>query len=190
MTRSRRPTNFAPPNNIGQDSDGGEEEELEELEDLEEEGLEGSDNEDGIASDDSTGSGPPTPLTREIRLYEERNEELTRRLREFEEERRHQADVKEIWENTVALMEVKLSCLCEKVEGVDRTAMEGEKVDFTTEDLEMIDNIEKQLEHLRMLIRGSGQNESGSDHQPEVVSDEGSNMEAVDQTDETQANAN
>ena len=125
-------------------------------------------------------------------MYEERNEELARRLREFEEERRHQNDVKEIWKNAVAFMEVKLRCLRQRVEGVkiDGTAIEGENIDFTAEDLETIANIEKQLEDLRMLIRGNGQNESGSAHQPEIMSGEGSNMEAVDQTDETQANTN
>ena len=188
MTKSRRPNNFPPPNNPRH----GDEDE-EELEDLEGEESEDSDNEEQIGSenDDSTGSGPPTPLTREIRMYEERNEELTRRLREFEEERRHQNDVKEIWKNAVAFMEVKLRCLRKRVEGVeiDGTAIERGNVD-RFEDLETIANIEKQLEDLRMLIRGNGQNESGTAHQPEVMSDEGSNMEAVDQTDETQANAN
>ena len=186
MTRSRRPTNIPPPNNPEQDNDSEEEEDLEEMENLE--GEEPEDSE----SDDSTGSGPPTPLTREIRLYEERNEELSRRLREFEEERRHQNDVKEIWKNAVTFMEVKLRCLRERVEGVeiDGTTIEGENNNFTAEDLETIANIEKQLEDLRMLIRGNGQNESGSAHQPEIMSGEGSNMEAVDQTDDTQTNAN
>ena len=122
MTRSRRPTNILPPNNPEQDNDSGEEEDLEEMENLE--GEEPEDSE----SDDSAGSRATTPLTREIRLYEERNEELSRRLREFEEERRHQNDVKEIWKNAVTFMEVKLRCLRERVEGVE---IEGENKDFT-----------------------------------------------------------
>ena len=65
------------------------EEDFEEDEDLERE--EHGDGE----SDDSAASGATTPLTREIRSYEERNQELLRRLREFEEERRHQNDIKE-----------------------------------------------------------------------------------------------
>ena len=187
MTRSRRPTNIPPPNpEQDNDNDSEEEEDFEEMENLE--GEEPEDNE----SDDSAASGATTPLTREIRLYEERNEELSRRLREFEEERRHQNDVKEIWKNAVTFMEVKLRCLREKVEGVERdgATIEGENNDFFAEDLETISNIEKQLEDLRMLIRGNGQDESGSAQQPEAIGGEGSNMEAVDQTDDTQTNAN
>ena len=187
MTGSRRPTNIPPPSpEQNNDNDSEEEEDFEEDEDLEREERGNSE------SDDSAASGATTPLTREIRLYEERNEELSRRLREFEEERRHQNDVKEIWKNAVTFMEVKLRCLRERVEGVeiDGTAIEGENNDFTAEDLETIANIEKQLEDLRMLIRGNGQDKSGSAHQPEIISGEGSNMEAVDQTDDTQTNAN
>ena len=41
-----------------------------------------------------------------------------------------------------------------------------------------------------MLIRGNGQDESGSAQQLEAINGEGSNMEAIDQTDDTQTNAN
>ena len=187
MTGSRRPTNIPPPSpEQNNDNDSEEEEDFEEEEDLEREERGDSEN------DDSAASGATTPLTREIRSYEERNQELSRRLREFEEERRHQNDIQEGWKNAVTFMEAKLSCLREKIEGVERdgATMVGGSVNFTAEDLETIANIEKEVEDLRMLIRGNGQDESGSAQQPEVIDDEGSNMEAIDQTDDTQTNAN
>ena len=174
MTGSRRPTSIPPPSpELNNDSDSEEEEDLEAEEDQERE-------EQG--DDDSDASGATTPLTREIRSYEERNQELSRRLREFEEERRHQNDIQEGWKNAVIFMENQLSCLREKVEGVERdgATMVGERVNFTAEDLETIANIEKEVEDLRMLIRGSGQ----------AINDEGSSMETIDQTDDTQTNAN
>ena len=184
MTGSRRPTNIPPPSpELNNDSDSGEEEDLEEEEDQERE-------EQG--DDDSDASGATTPLTREIRSYEERNQELSRRLREFEEERRHQNDIQEGWKNAVIFMENQLSCLREKVEGVERdgATMVGERVNFTAEDLETIANIEKEVEDLRMLIRGGGQDGSGLHQQPEAINGEGSSMETIDQTDDTQTNAN
>ena len=176
MTGSRRPTNIPPPSpEFNNDSDSEEEEDLEAEEDQERE-------EQG--DDDSDASGATTPLTREIRSYEERNQELSRRLREFEEERRHQNDIQEVWKNAVTFMETQLSCLREKVEGVERdgATMVGGRVNFTAEDLETIANIEKEVEDLRMLIRGGGQ--------PEAINDEGSSVETIDQTDDTQTNAN
>ena len=184
MTWSRRPTNIPPPSpELNNDSDSEEEEDLEAEEDQENE-------EQG--DDDSDASGATTPLTREIRSYEERNQELSRRLREFEEERRHQNDIQEVWKNAVTFMETQLSCLREKVEGVERdgATMVGGSVNFTAEDLETIANIEKEVEDLRMLIRGSGQDGSGLHQQPEAINDEGSSMETIDQTDDTQTNAN
>ena len=179
MTGSRRPTNIPPPSpELNNDSDNEEEDDLEEEEDQED--------------DDSDASGATTPLTREIRSYEERNQELSRRLREFEEERRHQNDIQEVWKNAVIFMETQLSCLREKVEGVERdgATMVGGSVNFTAEDLETIANIEKEVEDLRMLIRGSGKDGSGLHQQPEAINGEGSSMETIDQTDDTQTNAN
>ena len=181
MTGSRRPNNIPPPSpKLNNDNDSEEEEDIE----REEQG--------NSENNDSEASGATTPLTREIRSYEERNRELSRRLREFEEERRHQNDIQEGWKNAVAFMEAKLSDLREKVEGVERdgATVVGRGVSFTAEDLETIANIEKEVEELRMLIRGNEQYRSGSDQQPEVNNGEGSNMETVDQTDDTQTNAN
>ena len=182
MTGTRRPTGIPPPSpNHENNSDEGED--SEEDEDLDEEGSDGG---------GSAASGATTPLTREIRSYEERNRELAGRLREFEEERLHQIDIQEGWKNAVIFLESKLSDLRAKVEGVERdgATVLGSGVGFTAEDLETIANIEKEVEELRMLIRGDGQDGSGSDQQPEVNNGEGSDMETVDQMDDTQTNAN
>ena len=122
-------------------------------------------------------------------IYEERNEELERRLREYEAEKRRQDDLNEIWRNAVALMEIKLKCLRDKVEEVEMggTATEGENGDSTADDLETIATIEKQLEDLRVLIRANDQGGSGLVHPSEIVSGEGSSMEVVERADETQA---
>ena len=189
MTKSRRPTNFPLPNNPGQRDDG---EDVEELEGLEEEESGDSEEEIGSEDDDSTGSAPPSPLTREIMIYEERNEDLERRLREYEAEKRKQDELNEVWRNAVALMEVKLKCLRDKVEEVEmgrmnQTTTGRESNDFTAEDLETIATIEKQLEDLRVLIRANDQGGSGLVHPSEIVSGEGSSMEAVERADETQA---
>ena len=189
MTKSRRPTNFPLPNNPGQEGD---DEDEEELEGLEEEESGDSEEEIGSEDDDSTGSAPPSPLTREIMIYEERNEELERRLREYEAEKRRQDDLNEIWRNAVALMEIKLKCLRDKVEEVEmsrmnQTATERESDDSTAEDLETIATIEKQLEDLRVLIRANDQGGSGLVHPPEIVSGEGSGLEVAERADETQA---
>ena len=187
MTGARRPTDILPPSpNHNNDNNSDEEENSEEEEDLD--GGESG----GGGSDESVASGATTPLTREIRSYEERNRELSSRLRDFEEERRQQNEIQEGWKNAVIFMESKLSDLRAKVEGVERdgATVLGRSVGFTAEDLETIANIEKEVEELRMLLRGNERYESGSDQQPEVNNGEGSNMETVAQTDDTQTNAN
>ena len=98
MTGTRRPTGIPPPSpNHENNSDEGED--SEEGEDLNEEGSDGG----GSAS-----SGATTPLTREIRSYEERNRELAGRLREVEEERLHQIEIQEGWRNALIVLESKL----------------------------------------------------------------------------------
>ena len=183
MTKSRRPANFPPPDNprhVGEDE-----------EELEGEESEDSDDEEQIESenDNPAGSTPPTPLTREIMMYEERNEELERRLREFEAEKRKQDEFNEIWTKVVVLMEVKLKCLRDRVEEVEKSRINGTATeiedDSTAEDLETIATIEKQLEDLRVLIRAN--EGSGSVHPSEPVSGEGSSVEVVERVDETQA---
>ena len=115
MTKSRRPANFPPlddPRHVGEDE-----------EELEGEESGDGDDEEQIESenDDPAGSAPPSPLTREIMMYEERNEELERRLHEFEAEKRKQDELNKIWMNAVVLMEVKLKCLRDKVEEIEKS---------------------------------------------------------------------
>ena len=182
MTGTRRPTGIPPPSpNHENDSDEGED--SEEDENLDEEGSDGG---------GSAASGATTPLTREIRSYEERNRELAGRLREFEEERLHQIDIQEGWKNAVIFLESKLSDLRAKVEGVERdgATVLGRDVGFTAQDLETIAGIEKEVEELRMLISANERYESGSDQQPEANNGEGSNLETANQTDDAQTNAN
>ena len=172
MTGTRRPTGIPPPSpNHGNNSDEGED--SEEGEDLNEGGSDGG----GSAS-----SGATTPLTREIRSYEERNRELTERLREVEEDRLHQIEIQEGWRNAVVILESKLSELRAMVEGVERNgaAVLGRDVGFAAQDLETIDAIEREVEHLRMLIAANERYEA----EPEANDGE------TNQTDDAQTNEN
>ena len=65
--------------------------------------------------------------------------------------------------------------------------MLGRDVGFTTQDLETIGGIEREVEHLRMLISA---NERYEDQRPEANDGEGSNLETTNQTDDAQTNAN
>ena len=172
MTGTRRPTGIPPPSpNHENNSDEGEN--SEEEEDLDEEGGDGG---------GSAASGATTPLTREIRSYEERNRELAERLREVEEDRLHQIEIQEGWRNAVVVLESKLSELRAMVEGVERNgaAVLGRDVGFAAQDLETIDAIEREVEHLRMLIAANERYEA----EPEANDDE------TNQTDDAQTNEN
>ena len=145
MTGTRRPTGIPPPSpNHENNSDEGEGSE-EEDEDLNEGGSDGG----GSAS-----SGATTPLTREIRSFEERNRELAERIREVEEDRLHQVEIQEGWRRAVVALEAKLSELRAVVEVVEGNgaAVLGRDVGFAAHDLETIDAIEREVEHLRMLM--------------------------------------
>ena len=144
MTGTLRPTGIPPPSpNHENNSDEGED--SEEDEDLNEGGSDGG----GSAS-----SGATTPLTREIRSYEERNRELAERMREVEEDRLHQIEIQEGWRNAVVALEAKLNELRAMVEVVEGNgaAVLGRDVGFAAQDLETIDAIEREVEHLRMLM--------------------------------------
>ena len=182
MTGARRPTDIPPPS-PNHDNNSDEEENAEEEEDLDEGGSEGGDG------DGSAASGATTPLTREIRSYEERNRELARRLREFEEERLHQVDIQEGWKNAVITLESKLVEIRAKVEVVEKdgAAALGRDVGFTTEDLETIAGIEKEVEHLRALISA---NEGYEVEQRPEVNGEGYNLDATNQMADTRTDEN
>ena len=174
MTGARRPTNILPPSPNHEEEEGAEEEE---------------DSDEGSNEGGSDASGTTTPLTREIRSYEERNRELARRLREFEEERLHQVDIQEGWKNAVITLETKLVEIRAKVEVVEKdgAAALGRDVGFTTEDLETIAGIEKEVEHLRALISA---NEGYEVEQRPEVNGEGSNSDATNQTADTRTDEN
>ena len=176
MTGARRPTNILPPSPNREEEESAEEEE---------------DSDEDSDGGGSAASGTTTPLTREIRSYEERNRELAGRLREFEEERLHQIDIQEGWKNAVIFLESKLIDLRAKIEGVERdgAAVLGRDVGFTAQDLETIAGIEKEVEELRMLISANERYEAESEQRPEA-NGEGSNSETANQTDDTRTNAN
>ena len=145
MTGTRRPTGIPPPSpNRGNGSDE-EENSEEEGEDINEGDSDGSGSES---------SGATTPLTREIRSFEERNRELAERIREVEEDRLHQVEIQEGWRRAVVALEAKLSELRAVVEVVEGNgaAVLGRDVGFAAHDLETIDAIEREVEHLRMLM--------------------------------------
>ena len=172
MTGTRRPTGIPPPSpNHENNSDEGED--SEEEEDLDEEGSDGG---------GSAASGATTPLTREIRSYEERNRELAERMREVEEDRLHQIEIQEGWRNAVVALEAKLNELRAMVEVVEGNgaAVLGRDVGFAAQDLETIDAIEREVEHLRMLIAANERYEA----EPEANDGE------TNQTDDAQTNEN
>ena len=171
MTGTRRPTGIPPPSpNNENNSDEGED--SEEDEDLDEEGSDGG---------GSAASGATTPLTREIRSYEERNRELAERIREVEEDRLHQVEIQEGWRSAVVALEAKLNELRAMVEVVEGNgaAVLGRDVGFAAQDLETIDAIEREVEHLRMLMAANEGYEAG----PELETNdgEGSNLDTNNQ---------
>ena len=174
MTGARRPTNILPPSPNHEEEESAEEEE---------------DSDEDSDGGGSAASGTTTPLTREIRSYEERNRELARRLREFEEERLHQVDIQEGWKNAVITLESKLVEIRAKVEVVEKdgAAALGRDVGFTTEDLETIAGIEKEVEHLRALISA---NEGYEVEQRPEVNGEGTNSDTANQTADTRTDEN
>ena len=167
MTGARRPNNILPPIPNPGDEEGAEEEE--------EEDSDGSSNGGG-----SDTSGTTTPLSREIRTYEERNRELANRLREFEQERLHQVNIQEEWKNAVITLEAKLVEMRAKVEVVEKegAAALGRDVGFTAEDLATIAGIEKEVEHLQALINA---NEGFEVEQRPEANGEGSNLDETNQ---------
>ena len=140
MTGARRPNNILPPIPNPEDEEGAEEEE--------EEDSDGSSNEGG-----SDASGTTTPLSREIRTYEERNRELARRLREFEQERLHQVNIQEGWKNAVITLEAKLVEMRAKVEVVEKegAAALGRDVGFTLRILKRSLELRKKWNIFRLL---------------------------------------
>ena len=168
MTGTRRPTGIPPPS---PDRGNGSDEE----ENSEEEG-------EDINEGDSDASGSESSIDREIRSFEERNRELAERIREVEEDRLHQVEIQEGWRRAVVALEAKLSELRAMVEVVqgNGAAVLGRDVGFAAHDLETIDAIEREVEHLRMLMAAN----EGYQAEPEAGVGESN------QTDDAQTNEN
>ena len=168
MTGTRRPTGIPPPSpNRGNSSD--------EEENSEEEG-------EDINEEDSDTSGSESSIDREIRSFEERNRELAERIREVEEDRLHHVEIQEGWRRAVVALEAKLSELRAVVEVVqgNGAAVLGRDVGFADHDLETIDAIEREVEHLRRLMAAN----EGYQAEPEAGVGESN------QTDDAQTNEN
>ena len=168
MTGTRRPTGIPPPSpNRGNGSD--------EEENSEEEG-------EDINEGDSDASSSESSIDREIRSFEERNRELAERIREVEEDRLHQVEIQEGWRRAVVALEAKLNELRAVVEVVEGNgaALLGRDVGFAAHDLETIDAIEREVEHLRMLMAAN----EGYQAEPEAGVGESN------QTDDAQTNEN
>ena len=156
MTGTRRPTGIPPPSpNRGNSSD--------EEENSEDEG-------EDINEEDSDTSGSESSIDREIRSFEERNRELAERIREVEEDRLHQVEIQEGWRRAVVALEAKLSELRAVVEVVqgNGAAVLGRDVGFADHDLETINAIEREVEHLQGLMAAN----EGYQAEPEVDVDE------------------
>ena len=161
MTGTRRPTGIPPPSpNRGNGSD--------EEENSEEEG-------EDINEGDSDTSGSESSIDREIRSFEERNRELAERICEVEEDRLHQVEIQEGWRRAVVALEAKLSELRAMVEVVqgNGAAVLGRDVGFADHDLETINAIEREVEHLQRLMAAN----EGYQAEPEVDVDESNQMD-------------
>ena len=166
MTGTRRPTGIPPPSpNRGNGSDE-EDNSEEEGEDINEGDSDGSGSES---------SGATTPLTREIRSFEERNRELAERIREVEEDRLHQVEIQEGWRRAVVALEAKLGELRAVVEVVqgNGAAVLGRDVGLADHDLETINAIEREVEHLQRLMAAN----EGYQAEPEADADESNQMD-------------
>ena len=168
MTGTRRPLGIPPPSPNRRNSSDEEESSEEEGEDINEE--------------DSDTSGSESSIDREIRSFEERNRELAERIREVEEDRLHQVEIQEGWRRAVVALEAKLSELRAVVEVVEGNgaAVLGRDVGFAAHDLETIDAIEREVDHLRMLMAAN----EGYQAEPEAGVGE------PNQTDDAQTNEN
>ena len=168
MTGTRRPLGIPPPSPNRRNSSDEEESSEEEGEDINEE--------------DSDTSGSESSIDREIRSFEERNRELAERIREVEEDRLHHVEIQESWRRKIVELEATLGemrAVIEVVQG-NGAAVLGRDVGFAARDLETIDAIEREVEHLRMLMAAN----EGYEAEPEAGVGESN------QTDDAQTNEN
>ena len=158
MTGTRRPTGIPPPSpNHENNSDEGED--SEEGEDMNEGDSDGG----GSAS-----SGATTPLSREIRSFEERNRELAERIREVEEDRIHHVEIQEGWRRAIVALEAKL---CEMRAVVEVAQGGGAAVGFSDHDHETMNAIEREVDYLQRLMAADEGYQEGYQAEPEIDAD-------------------
>ena len=163
MTGTRIPLGIPPPSpNRGNSSDE-EENSEEEGEDI---------NEEDSDTSGSESSGATTPLTREIRSFEERNRELAERIREVEEDRLHHVEIQEGWRRAIVALEAKL---CEMRAVVEVAQGGGAAVGFSDHDHETMNAIEREVDYLQRLMAADEGYQEGYQAEPEIDAD-GSNQ--------------
>ena len=164
MTGTRRPLGIPPPS-PNRENSGDEEANSED---------EGGDiNEEEDSDTSGSESGSESSIDREIRSFEERNRELAERIREVEEDRLHHVEIQEGWRRAIVALEAKLCemrAVVEVVQG-NGAAVLGRDVGFADHDLETINAIEREVEHLQRLMAAN----EGYQAEPEVDAD-GSNQ--------------
>ena len=159
MTGTRRPLGIPPPSPNRRNSSDEEESSEEEVEDINEE--------------DSDTSGSESSIDREIRSFEERNRELAERIREVEEDRLHHVEIQESWRRKIVELEATLGemrAVIELAQG-NGAAVLGRNVGLADHDLETMNAIEREVEHLQRLMAA----DEGYQAEPEIDAD-GSNQ--------------
>ena len=158
MTGTRRPLGTPPP----PDRENSDNEEA----NLEDENGGMSDEENGNTSGSESGSD--SSIDREIRSFEERNRELIERMREVEEETIHHVEIQEGWRRAIVALGAKLDEMRAVVE-VARGG--GPAVDFSEQDYETMNAIEKEVDYLQRIMAADEGYQEGHQAEPEIDAD-------------------
>ena len=155
MTITRRPLGAPPP----PDRENSDNEEA----NLEDENEDISDEEYSDTSGSESDSD--ASIDREIRSFEERNRELIERMREVEEETMHQVELQEGWGRAIVALNAKLGEMRAVVE-VARGG--GPAVDFSEQDYETMNAIEKEVDYLQRIMAADEGYQEGHQAEPEI----------------------